>query len=167
MLKVYSATSRNHGKSTQTGKNVAKRHPKKMSEKLCEKAKWSDNYNDDWYLPSAIVHWTIAKIQWKINLVNVTKLLENNSSSKSVEKKGKRRQKNTTIPPPRDTCSWNVAPGTHPQRCSSSSNSVHYHPRSLVCRIFYYCKKSPRPTVQNQPIGNVKTSESENFRTYK
>lgn len=47
MLKVYSATSRNHGKSTQTGKNVAKCHPKKMSEKLCETAKWSDNYNDD------------------------------------------------------------------------------------------------------------------------
>lgn len=163
MLKVYSATSRNHGKSTQTGKNVAKCHPKKMSEKLCETAKWSDNYNDDWYLPSAIVHWTIAKIQWKINLVNVTKLLEIDSSSKRVEKKRKTRQKKKYNSfSPRDTCSWNVAPGTHPQRCSSSSNSVHYHPRSLVCRIFYYCKKSPRPTVQN-----VKTSESENFRTYK
>lgn len=47
MLTDYSATSRQHGKSTQTGQNVAKCHPKKMSEKLCETAKWSDNYNDD------------------------------------------------------------------------------------------------------------------------
>lgn len=48
MLTDYSATShRKHGKSTQTGQNVAKCHPKKMSEKLCETAKWSDNYNDD------------------------------------------------------------------------------------------------------------------------
>lgn len=46
MLTVNSAASHN-GKSTQTGQNVAKCHPKKMSEKLCETAKWSDNYNDD------------------------------------------------------------------------------------------------------------------------
>lgn len=55
MLTDYSATShRKHGKSTQTGQNVAKCHPKKMSEKLCETAKWSDNYNDDWYSQSPI-----------------------------------------------------------------------------------------------------------------
>lgn len=47
MMLTENKTSRQDEKSTETGKIVAKRHPKEMSEKLCETAKWSDNYNDD------------------------------------------------------------------------------------------------------------------------
>lgn len=46
MLKTKKRGRQNE-KVTKTGQTVAKCHPQEMSEKLCETAKWSDNYNDD------------------------------------------------------------------------------------------------------------------------
>lgn len=47
MMLIKPRTRRQNEKDTQTGQIVAKCHQKEMSEKLCETAKWSDNYNDD------------------------------------------------------------------------------------------------------------------------